>query len=82
MVSGFLYMKKEYKLSDDEFAEIKAISQEREPVMKFGNYWSGNGPKERANSFWKLLGDTHGFVWDSAEPITGKDMTYFKATPK
>lgn len=75
-------MKKEYKLSEDEFEEIKAIARDKEPVMKFGDYWSGNGPQERANAFWKLLGDTHGFVWDSAEPVSGKDMTYFKATPK
>lgn len=75
-------MKKEYKLSDDEFAEIKAISQQREPVMKFGNYWSGDGPQERANAFWKLLGDTHGFIWDTCEPVEGKDYTYFKAIPK
>lgn len=75
-------MKKEYKLSDDEFAEIKAISRDKEPVMKFGNYWSGSGPQERANAFWKLLGDTHGFVWDSVEPIIGKKVIYFKATPK
>ena len=75
-------MKKEFKLSEDEFAEIKAISQQREPVMKFGNYWSGDGPQERANAFWKLLGDTHGFVWDSAEPVSGKDHTYFTATTK
>ena len=75
-------MKKEFKLSEDEFAEIKAISQEREPVMKFGNYWSGDGPQERANAFWRLLGDTHGFIWDSAEPISGKDHIYFMATPK
>lgn len=75
-------MKKEFKLSEDEFAEIRAISQDKEPVMKFGNYWSGDGPQERANAFWKLLGDTHGFVWDSAEPIPGKDYTYFQAIPK
>lgn len=74
-------MKKEFQLSQEEFEEIKNISQQREPVMKFGNYWTGYGPQERANAFWKLLGEKHGFVWDSAEPISGKDHTFFMATP-
>lgn len=73
-------MKKEYQLNEDEFAEIKAISAQREPVMKFGNYWTGTGPQDRANAFWKLLADKYGFVWDSAEPVPGKDHTFFKAT--
>jgi hypothetical protein len=75
-------MKKEFKLSEDELQEIKGISQDKEPVMKFGNYWSGNGPQERANAFWKLLGDKHGFVWDTVEGISGKGIEYFSATPK
>lgn len=75
-------MKKEYKLSEDEFSEIKSIAQDGTPVMKFGDYWSGMDKQDRANAFWKLLGEKHGFVWDSAEPVSGKDHSYFKATPK
>jgi hypothetical protein len=75
-------MKKEYQLSEDEFAEIKSIAQDRTPVMKFGDYWSGMDKQDRANAFWKLLGEKHGFVWDSAEGISGKDHIHFKATPK
>jgi len=74
-------MKKEYQLSEDEFAEIKSISQHTTPVMKFGDYWSGMDKYERANAFWKLLGKKHGFVWDSAEAVPGKDHTFFRATP-
>jgi hypothetical protein len=50
--------------------------------MKFGNYWSGMDKQDRANAFWKLLGDKHGFVWDSAEGIPGKDVKHFQAEPK
>ena len=75
-------MKQEYQLSEDEFEEIKAISAQREPVMKFGNYWTGSGPQERANAFWKLLGDKYGFKWDSAEGISGRPHNFFMATPK
>lgn len=75
-------MKKEYQLTTEEFEEIKSIAQDTTPVMKFGDYWSGMDKQERANAFWKLLGDKHGFIWDSAEPVAGKNHTYFKATPK
>jgi len=73
-------MKKEYQLTEDEFAEIKSIAQDSTPVMKFGNYWSGMDKQERANAFWKLLGEKHGFVWDSAEGVPGKPVTFFRAT--
>ena len=75
-------MKKEYQLTPDEYAEINSIAQNSMPVMKFGNYWSGMDRQERANAFWKLLGAKHGFVWDSAEGVPGKDITIFRATPK
>lgn len=74
-------MKQEYQLSEDEFNEIKSISQDSTPVMKFGDYWSGMDKQERANAFWKLLGEKHGFVWDSAEGVSGKGEKFFKATP-
>lgn len=74
-------MKKQYQLSDDEFAEIKSIAQDSTPVMKFGDYWSGMDKQDRANAFWKLLGEKHGFVWDSAEGVPGKAITVFQATP-
>jgi hypothetical protein len=74
-------MKQEYELTQDEFAEIKSIAQDSTPVMKFGNYWSGMDKQDRANAFWKLLGEKHGFVWDSATPVPGKAMTFFYATP-
>mgnify|MGYP001564769470 FL=1 len=74
-------MKKEYQLTEDEFNEILAISQDRTPVMKFGNYWTGMDTQDRANAFWKLLGTKYGFVWDSGETIPGKPSTFFKATP-
>jgi hypothetical protein len=73
--------KQEYQLSEDEFAEIKSIAQDTTPVMKFGDYWSGMDKQDRANAFWALLGEKHGFVWDSATPVPGKAVTFFYATP-
>lgn len=74
-------MKKEYQLSPEEFAEIKEISSQREPVLKMGNTWTGNGPQERANEFWKKVAEKYGFIWDSAEGISGKGPDHFKALP-
>jgi hypothetical protein len=74
-------MKKEFELTEDEFNEIKSIAQDSTPVMKFGDYWSGMDKQERANEFWKILGKKYGFIWDSAEGISGKGPTHFKATP-
>jgi hypothetical protein len=75
-------MKKQpFEMTQDEFDEIKSIAQDRTPVMKFGNYWSGMDKQDRANAFWKLLADKYGFVWDSAEG-NGSDPKKFLATPK
>jgi hypothetical protein len=71
----------EYELTEDEFAEIKSIAQDSTPVMKFGDYWSGMDKQDRANAFWKLLGEKHGFEWDSASPVPGKAVTFFYAIP-
>lgn len=60
-------MRKQYMLTQDEFAEVVAIAQDRTPVFKFGNYWHGTDKQHRANQFWKLLGAKYGFVWDSAK---------------
>lgn len=38
--------------------------------------------KEKAAAEWKELGDRHGFLWDTAEPVEGKDHHYFKAVRK
>lgn len=72
---------KEYQLTEDEFNEIKSIAKDSTPVMKFGDYWSGMDKQDRANAFWKLLGEKYGFVWDSAAPAPDKSPDYFLANP-
>lgn len=74
-------MKQDFEMTQDEFEQIKAIAQQpATPVMKFGDYWSGNEKQESANDFWKRLGDKYGFEWDSAEG-SGGDPKKFKAIP-
>lgn len=74
-------MKQQFEMTQEEFEEIKAIAQDRTPVMKFGDYISGMDKQERANGFWKKLGDKYGFVWDTAEG-GGSDPKKFTATTK
>lgn len=76
-------MKKEFEMTEQEFERIKAIAQRPSiPVMKIGDYWSGNEKQEDANTVWKELGSKYGFEWDSAEGVPGKGPTFFKAIPK
>lgn len=70
-------------MTNEELEKMKTISQDNTPVMKFGSYWSGMSKFERANEFWKELGQKYGFEWSSVGPIPGEsDITKFQATPK
>jgi hypothetical protein len=74
-------MTKEFELTDEEFDAIKDISQSRQPVIWVG-VWLGMDAQERANSFWEQLGEKHGFVWDTARPVSGKSNRFFTAETK
>lgn len=74
-------MKQDFQITQDELNEILEASKPT-PVM----YLSGgtpmfDSPQENANRVWKKLADKYGFVWDSAELISNKPPTNFKATP-
>ena len=74
-------MKEEFEMTNEELDLMKSIASDNIPVMKIGNYWSGIDKQERANKFWKDLGDKYGFVWDTVEGVSGKGYTFFKAVP-
>ncbi len=76
-------MKKEFEMTKDELDQMIAISQGKSmPVLMIGNVITGGEKQESANDFWKRLGEKYGFLWDTAEPISGKEYTFFKATAK
>lgn len=75
-------MRKEFKMEQDELDEIYSIAKSQQPVMKFGDYWSGMDTQEIANAFWKILADKYGFVLDSAEGVSGKSNHFFTAQIK
>ncbi len=75
-------MKQKFKMTEEEFEQIKEIAQRPSiPVMKIGSVITGGEKQENANDFWKRLADKYGFVWDSAEG-NGSDPKEFLATQK
>lgn len=76
-------MKKEFEMTTEELDQMKAIAQSTStPVLKIGNVITGGEKQETANDLWKRLGEKYGFVWDTAEPISGKGYQFFKAVAK
>lgn len=75
-------MKKQYEMSEQEFDDMKAISQDKTPVMNIGGNWTGMDKQERANAFWVSLADKYGFVWDTVEGAGTGNVKEFLATPK
>lgn len=69
-----------FELTEEEFNEIKAIAQDDTPVMKIGDHWTGMDKQQRANDFWKRLGEKHGFVWDSVVGVEGVGVRFYQAT--
>jgi hypothetical protein len=51
----------EFTMTQQEMDNIIAINNNRTPVMKIGNYWSGLDMQERINAYWKILGKKYGF---------------------
>ncbi len=37
--------------------------------------------KQKSSAAWKKLAAKYKFVWDTAEPVEGKDHFFFKAIP-
>lgn len=74
-------MKRAFQMTDEELKDMIAISQDKTPVMKIGDYWSGMDKQERANQFWKTLAKKYGFVWDTVEAHPSGEYTRFMAKP-
>jgi hypothetical protein len=73
-------MKKEFKLNDEEMNYLISACKPQ-PYMIIGNYVP-ESPQENANNAWKYLGNKLGFIWDTVEPIDGKDQHCFMAETK
>ena len=74
-------MRKEYQLSNKQYADIRVASQ---PVPMIGLHLSGGPPssQDRADHFWQRLGEELGFDWETVEPIEGKGPNWFSAEGK
>lgn len=70
-------MKQEFKLTQQEMDDIIAINKNIEPVMKFGDYWSGMDLQQRINAYWQKLGDKYGFEYMTVEPSAKGGLFFY-----
>lgn len=68
-------MLKEFRLTDEEWAEMKAIANT--PLIMIGG--TTTNPQEAANAFWRKLGERYGFDPMSVQP-KGRDPRDYIAT--
>jgi hypothetical protein len=71
---------KTYQLNDEQFQRI-ADASKSVPYILGSNGIAPRSPSENANDVWRALGDELGFVWDTAQPISGSDRQFI-AEPK
>lgn len=74
-------MEKEYEMTKQEMDDIIAINNERIPVMKFGDYWSGMNKQEKANKYWEGMSKKYGFKTMSVKPHPNGNPLCFIAEP-
>ncbi len=74
-------MRQEYKLTQKELDAVLAASKPVPAIMLH----IGNGPRtqqENANAAWQVLADKYGFVWDTVQPVGGKNRRFITAERK
>ena len=70
-------MRQEFEMTDEELREILDASQPV-PYLIIGGH-APESPQECANRAWQRLGEKRGFIWDSAQPVSGKGQRFFTA---
>ena len=77
-------MRLEFELTDEQLNKLLDASKPT-PVMAIGDPYGGppipmfGTPQENANRAWRNIAEEMGFVWDSVQPISGKDEHFFTA---
>ncbi len=70
-------MKREFRLNPDQLQRLKNAARQPPYIV------AGGIPpppiQDYVNRVWEQLGHEMGFVWGTAEPVPGKDETYFTA---
>lgn len=71
---------KEYEMSDDD---LKDLLDNCKPVVAIALQCGERAtPQEKANRWWKALGERLGFDHMTVRPIFGKSERFFTAVPK
>ena len=72
-------MRKEFELTQDDLDSVLKASEPTPVMYLSGGQSMFSTPQENANRAWKKLAEKHGFIWDTAQPITGKGQRFITA---
>ena len=75
-------MRKEYELTEEELESVLEASKPVPVMYLSGGQPMFRTPQQNANSAWRKLAEKYGFVWDTVEPITGKEQRFVTAEVK
>ena len=72
-------MKREFEMSQEDYDKLLEASR---PVPLIAlNYGPIPSLEQRVGAAWAALGKKMGFIWNTAQPIPGKDSRFFMAEP-
>ena len=72
-------MRKEFELTQEDLDSILEASKPTPVMYLSGGQLMGGTPQENANRAWQQMGEKYGFVWDTAQPIDGKNQRFITA---
>ena len=72
-------MRQEFELTQEDLDDVLNASKPTSVMYLSGGQLMGGTPQENANRAWKELGKKYGFVWDTAQPVTGKSQCFITA---
>ena len=72
-----LFNEVNYELSQEDLDEILTASKPVTYIVVGGH--PPSSPQENANRAWQRVGEEYGFVWDTAQPVTGKGHRFITA---
>ena len=72
-------MRKEFKLTNDELADLLIASRPTPAMLLSGGSPMFRSPQENANIAWEKLGKEKGFDYMSVQSVPGKDQHFFTA---
>jgi hypothetical protein len=72
--------RREFRLSNEDIEKLQEASRPVPMIML--QCGMPSSPQERANRAWAALGAKYGFLWETVQPVEGKDIGTFTADVK